>query len=200
RLRDEPPPSYYLSYLQAPDVSWGMTFAVRTRTPRAAINPSLRDATGSIDRDLPLINVRTQQAQIDQITAGERVFAQLTAGFGVLALALACIGIYGVMAYTVSRRTNEIGIRMALGAEPQRVLRMILGEASWITAIGIAAGLAGALELGRLIASLLYGIKSWDLPTLAISTTLLIVVALGASWVPARRASTVDPMRALRHE
>jgi predicted permease len=199
-LRNDPPPIYFLSYRQAPDVSWGMTFAVRTRTPRATITPSLRAAVSSVDRDLPLIEVRTQQEQIDEITASERVFANLTAGFGVLALVLACIGIYGIMAYTVSRRTNEIGIRMALGAGREHVLRMVLSEASWIAVVGVAAGLGGALAMERVIATLLYGIKSWDPATFAISTTLLIGVALGASWIPAQRAASVDPMRALRHE
>ncbi|HTY85255.1 MAG TPA: ABC transporter permease [Silvibacterium sp.] len=199
-LRNDPPPIYFLSYRQAPDVSWGMTFAVRTRTPRATITPSLRAAVSSVDRDLPLIEVRTQQEQIDEITTSERVFANLTAGFGVLALALACIGIYGIMAYTVSRRTNEIGIRMALGAGREHVLRMVLSEATWMAAIGIAAGLGSALALARLVASQLYGLKASDPGTLLISAALLILVALGASWIPARRAAGVDPMRALRHE
>ena len=199
-LRDDSPPIFFLSYRQAPDVSWGMTFAVRTRTPRATITPSLRAAVGSVDRDLPLIEVRTQQEQIDQITASERVFANLTAAFGVLALVLACIGIYGITAYSVAQRTNEIGIRMALGAEPERVLRMVLGEASWMTAVGVAAGVAAALALSRVIVSLLYGMKAWDPATFAGSAGILMVVALGASWIPARRAASVDPMRALRHE
>jgi predicted permease len=199
-LRNDPPPIYFLSYRQAPDVSWGMTFAVRTRTPRATITPSLRAAVSSVDRDLPLIEVRTQQEQIDEITASERVFANLTAGFGVLALGLACIGIYGIMAYTVSRRTNEIGIRMALGAGREHVLRMVLSEATWMAGIGIAAGLGGALALGRLVASQVFGLKASDPSTLLMSAALLTLVALGASWIPARRAASVDPMRALRHE
>jgi ABC-type antimicrobial peptide transport system permease subunit len=153
-----------------------------------------------VDRDLPLIEVRTQQEQIDEVTTSERVFANLTAGFGVLALGLACIGIYGIMAYTVSRRTNEIGIRMALGAGRERVLRMVLSEATWITAIGIAAGLGSALALGRMIASQLYGLRANDPGTLLMSAAVLIAVALGASWIPARRAAGVEPMRALRHE
>jgi ABC-type antimicrobial peptide transport system permease subunit len=177
-----------------------MTFLVRTRMARAGITPTLRSAVQTVDRDLPLINLRTQQEQIDQITMSERMFADLTGGFGLLALALACIGIYGVMAYSVSQRTNEIGIRMALGAQPGRVLRMVIGEASWMAAIGVAAGVAGALALGRVIASMLYGLKAWDPATILVSATLLIVVALAASWIPARRAAGVDPMRALRHE
>jgi ABC-type antimicrobial peptide transport system permease subunit len=113
---------------------------------------------------------------------------------------LACIGIYGIMAYAVSRRINEIGIRMALGAQPRRVLGMVLREASWLAGIGIIAGVCAALGLGRLVASMLYGLKSWDLTTLVTSAALLIAVAMAASWIPARRAANVNPMRALRHE
>jgi ABC-type antimicrobial peptide transport system permease subunit len=115
-------------------------------------------------------------------------------------LALACIGIYGIMAFAVSQRANEIGIRMALGARPEQVLRMVLAEASWMAVPGLLAGVGGALALGRLIASMLYGLEAWDPLTFAGSTMLLIVVALAASWVPARRAAGVDPMRALRQE
>ena len=117
-----------------------------------------------------------------------------------LALVLACIGIYGVMAYSVSQRTNEIGIRMALGARASRILRMILGEASWMAITGIVVGLAGGLALTRLIASMLYGLKPWDPVTFCASALLLLSVALAASAVPARRAARIDPMRALRHE
>jgi predicted permease len=199
-LRDDPPPTFFLSYKQAPDVSWGMTFAVRTRLSRAAITPGLRRAVQLVDPDLPLMDVRSQSEQIDEITTSERIFADLTAGFGVLALALACVGIYGIMAFAVSQRTNEIGIRMALGARPEQVQRMVLAEASWMAVLGLLAGVGGALALGRLIASLLYGLKAWDPATFAGSAILLIAVALAASWLPARRAAGVDPMRALRHE
>jgi ABC-type antimicrobial peptide transport system permease subunit len=149
---------------------------------------------------LPVLDVRTQDEQIAASLQQPRIFAELTAGFGALALVLACIGIYGIMAYAVSQRTNEIGIRMALGAEPGRVRRMVVGEASWITLIGVSAGVAGALALSRVVASMLYGLKAWDPATLVVAATLLVFVALGASWIPARRAAGVDPMRALRHE
>jgi ABC-type antimicrobial peptide transport system permease subunit len=154
----------------------------------------------SLDRDLPLADLRTQKEQIDAITISERLFADLTGAFGLLALALACIGIYGVMAYSVSQRTNEIGIRMALGARASRILRMVLAEASWMAIIGIAVGVAGGLGLARLIASMLYGLKPWDPVTFTASALLLLSVALGASLIPARRAAGIDPMRALRHE
>jgi predicted permease len=199
-LREDPPPIFYLNYRQAPEIDWGLSFAVRTRAARAAITPSLRKAVQSVDRNLPLVDVRTQQEQIDELLMTERIFADLTACFGVLALVLACIGIYGLMAYSVARRTNEIGIRMALGARKQQVLRMVLGEAVWMTALGIAAGLAAALAVGRLIASQLYGLRSWDPVTLAATAGLLVAVTLSASWMPASRAADVDPSQALRAE
>jgi predicted permease len=199
-LRKNPQPTYYGLYVQKPDGLPEAAFAVATRMPGQSILPSLRDAVRSVDPNLPLLDVRTQDQQIEARLQQERIFASLSTGFGVLALVLACIGIYGIMAYSVSQRTNEIGIRIALGAQTHRVLRMILREASWIAAIGVVAGLAGSLTLARLVASLLYGLKPNDPATFLISATLLIVVAIGASWIPARRAASVDPMRALRHE
>jgi ABC-type antimicrobial peptide transport system permease subunit len=154
----------------------------------------------TVDKNLPLLDVRTQKEQIDSTMREQQVLAELTGAFGVLALVLASIGIYGIMAYSVSRRTNEIGIRIALGAQPGQVQRMVLGEASWMVVIGVFVGMGGALALGRVIASMLYGLKGWDPATFAVSSVLLIAVALGASWIPARRAAGVDPMRALRHE
>jgi predicted permease len=200
RLRENVEPTYYAFYEQKTDGMSEATFVVATRMESQVILPSLRDAVRSVDRNLPLLDVRTQDEQIEASLQHERIFANLTGGFGALALVLACIGIYGIMAYAISQRTNEIGIRMALGAQPERVLRMVLGEASAMAAIGVAAGLGAALALGRVIASLLYGLKANDPVTLLISATLLIAVALGASWIPARRAARVDPMRALRHE
>jgi len=199
-LREDPPPLFYRDYRQSPEIDWGMTFAVRTYVGRGAITPELRRAVQSVDMNLPMTDVRTQEEQIDELLMNERIFADLTAGFGVLALALACIGTYGLMAYAVSQRTNEIGIRMALGAQAGQVLRMVLREAVWMTAIGVASGLGGALLLGRAIGSLLYGLKAWDPATLAGSAVLLLLVALGASWIPAQRAARVDPSQALRAE
>jgi predicted permease len=199
-LRDAPEPTYYDLYTQKTDGMDGGTFVVATRTEGMGILPSLRDAVQSVDRTIPVLDVRTQDQQIEARLRQERIFASLTAGFGGMALVLACIGIYGIMAYSVSQRTNEIGIRMALGAPPEHVLRMVLREASWMTALGVVAGVGGALALGRVVASLLYGLKANDPATFLVSATLLIVVALGASWIPARRAAGVNLMRALRHE
>ena len=193
-------PTAYMPYTQRAGGLTQPNFAVATSLAAETILPSVRDAVASVDRGLPVIDVRTQDEQIAASLQQPRIFADLTAAFGMLALVLACIGIYGIMAYSVSQRTNEIGIRMALGAKPGSVLRMVLGEASWVTLIGVAAGTAGALGLGRVIASMLYGVKAWDPFTLTGAAMLLIAVALGASWVPARRAAEVDPIKALRHE
>jgi predicted permease len=202
RVEKEIQSTWYIPYRQhgEPDGGMGMTYEISTRLQPAAIVPELRAAVESVDRNLPLLDIRTQKEQIDSTMREQMVLAELTAAFGVLALVLASIGIYGIMAYSVSRRTNEIGLRMALGAQPARVLRMVLSEASWIVVIGVVVGVGGAIALGRVIASMLYGLKGWDPATFAIAGTLLILVALAASWIPARRAASVDPMRALRHE
>jgi predicted permease len=194
--------TYYAPYRQHgdPDGGMQMTYEVSTRIGLAAIVPSVRAAVASVDRNLPVLDVRTQQQQINSTMRPERIFANLSAGFGVLALVLASIGMYGIMAYSVSRRTNEIGIRMAMGAQPRLVLGMVLREASRLVAIGVVVGVCAALGMGRVIASMLYGLNSWDPVTLISSGALLIGVAIAASWIAARRAASVDPMRALRHE
>lgn len=199
-LRNDPPPILYLPYRQEPEGHQGMTYEVSTRMEPAAIVPSLREAIASADKNLPLLDIRTQLEQIEDTTKQERIFASLTSGFGILALILACIGIYGIVAYTVSRRTNEIGLRMALGARPARVLRMVLGEAWWMGFLGVLVGTGAALGLGRLISNILYGLKPWDPLSLFEAGFVLIAVSLGASWLPAMRAAGIDPMRALRHE
>ena len=178
----------------------GATYTIRTQMPPEAITPSLRAAVQKIDRNLPLMDIRTQQQQIDATMQQERVFASLTAGFGLLALALACVGIYGIMAYTVSQRTNEIGIRLALGAERKQVRGMVLREAGWLASFGVVAGLAVALGLAQLVKSMLYGLKPADPASFTCAGCLLLAVALIAAWIPAMRASRVEPMEALRHE
>jgi ABC-type antimicrobial peptide transport system permease subunit len=162
--------------------------------------PALRHVAQQIDPDLPFGNVRTQDQQIEAAMQQERVFVALTSGFGLLALALASVGIYGIMAYSVANRTNEIGIRLALGAQPGQVRGMILRESTWLAAAGLVVGVAAALLLTRLVKSMLYGIQPWDPPTVAGGVLLLLAVVLAASWVPARRAAGVQPMEALRHE
>ncbi len=198
-LREEPPPTLYLPYTQSED-SDGMTFEVKTAASATSIVTEVRQAIKAIDPDLPLLEVRTQTQQIDATLAQERLFATLTGGFGLIALILAAVGIYGIMAYGVERRTNEIGIRMALGARARVVLAMVLREAFWLALLGIAVGLAGALAVTRLLASLLFGLKPTDPLTLGGAALLLLTIALLAGFKPAFRASRVDPMQALRHE
>ena len=198
-LRDDPPPQFFLPYVQQPEVGT-MVYQVRTNMQPSTLFPALRSVVQSVDRDLPIIDFRTQREQINATMQMERAFAALTAGFGVLALALACVGIYGIMAYSVAQRTNEIGIRIALGAQPGQVRRMILRESTWITGVGIAVGLAAALALTRLVRSMLYGVTSSDPTALAGGVVLLLAVALVATWIPARRAASVQPIDALRHE
>jgi len=198
-LRDDPPPQFFLPYVQRPEVG-SMVYEVRTRVDPAVLTPTLRRVVQSVDADLPMIDVRTQREQINASMQVERAFAALTAGFGVLALTLACVGIYGIMAYSVSQRTNEIGIRLALGARPAQLRGMILRESTWIAGTGIVAGVVAAVLLTRLVKSMLYGIQPNDPFTLSVGVLLLLAVALAASWLPARRAADVQPMQALRHE
>jgi predicted permease len=200
RMRKGPEPTYYAPYRQNKNGVPQATFALATRLDAKTLAPSLREAVQSVDRNLPLLDVRTQEEQIAASMQHERIFANLTTAFGVLALVLACIGIYGIMAWMVSRRMQEIGIRIALGARSEQVQGMVLREAAWMTLFGVAVGVGGAMALGRVVGSLLYGLKWWDPATFAGSATVLVLVALAASWIPARRAAGVDPIRALRHE
>ncbi|MGA9585944.1 MAG: ABC transporter permease [Terracidiphilus sp.] len=198
-LRDNPPPQFFLPYIQQPEAGT-LTYQVRTDMQASALFPELRTVVQSVDRDLPIIDFRTQRDQINATMQMERAFAALTAGFGVLALALACVGIYGIMAYSVAQRTNEIGIRLALGAQPGQVRSMILRESTWLTAAGIVVGVGAALVVTRLVKSMLYGVRPNDPVTLAVGIGLLLAIALAATWIPARRAAGVQPMEALRHE
>jgi predicted permease len=199
-LKDDPSGVFYQPYLQTRNLDFGATYEIRTSLSPAAIVPSLRKAVQAIDPDLPLQDVRTQQEQIDASMQQERIIAALTASFGMLAVVLACVGVYGVMAYSVAQRTSEIGIRMALGARPRQVLSMVLREGAWISAAGVACGIGASTFAVRLVQSLLYGLKANDLIVFAGAALLLVVVGLAASWIPARRAAAVEPMQALRQE
>ena len=198
-LKTAPPPIHFDLYRQATNIG-GVTYILRSPLAASQLVPALRNATKQINPDLPLTQIRTQQQQIDADMQQERMFASLTAGFGILALALACVGIYGIMAYTVSQRTNEIGIRLALGAARERILAMVLRETAWLAMIGVAIGLGATLGLARIIKSMLYGLKPTDPITLGCGAALLLLVAFVAGWVPSYRASQINPIDALRSE
>ena len=198
-LRDEPPSQFFLPYVQQASVG-GMAYEIRTSVKPETVVSELRGVVRNVDPDLGLVKVRTQDEQIESALQQERLFVTLTSGFGLLALALACVGIYGVMAYQVANRTSEIGIRLALGAQPRQVRGMILRESTGLAAVGVAVGVAAALGLTRMVKSMLYGIETWDPPTMIGGVLILLAVALAASWIRARRAAGVQPMEALRHE
>lgn len=198
-LRDAPPPVFFDLYMQQKSVEQA-TYIIRSPLPPATLIPSLRRAVANIDRNLPLTNIRTQDEQISELLSQERLFAALSTGFGLLALALACAGVYGVFSYAVAGRTREIGIRLALGAPRNQVRVAILREALTLSTIALAAGLGATLSLAKLIKSLLYDVSAIDPVSLTATTALLLAVAILAAWLPAARASRVDPMHALRHE
>jgi predicted permease len=198
-IRTAIPPTFYRPFLQAQELG-NMTFEIKTAASEASIVKSVRDVVRSIDKDLPVFDIRTQTEQIDETLWRERLFAALTSGLGLLALVLAAVGIYGIMAYGVARRTSEIGVRMALGAQGRQVLAMVLRETALLAGVGVAIGIAAAAGLSRFIRGMLYGLQPSDPLTFACAVVLLFAIALLAGWRPARKASRLDPMVALRHE
>jgi len=204
RQRDKIVPTVYYSWRQFKHPVSAVVFEVRTAgDPMSFVGP-VRAAMQEIDRNLPLSEIRTQKQQADQTLAMERMFAKLLTLFGVIAQLLAAVGLYGVMAYVVTQRTQEIGIRMALGADRRNVLMMVVRQGMTLTLVGIAIGLGGAYVLMKyldsLAAMLLFGVKARDPWTFGFIAVLLAVVALIACLVPARRATRVDPLTALRYE
>jgi predicted permease len=197
-LRREIPPTVYFSYRE--EETHQVTFAVRSAGPPGALAPSVRHAVAEVDAGVPIDRVQTQEEQIASGVERERLFATLASALGVLALFLACVGIYGVMAYAVSRRTTEIGIRLALGARPRRILLMVVGETSRVLAVGIVLGLVAAFVASRYLDSLLFGLAARDPLTQAGAVALLAAVAVAAALIPARRAARTDPLVALRNE
>jgi len=175
-------------------------FEVRTAVNPRTIIPEVRSTVSQLDSNLPLFSVRTETEQIDRSLFQERLIARLSSFFGALSLLLACLGLYGLLSYEVSRKTREIGVRMALGARPSDVLRFIARQGVGLSAVGAVLGILGALGLTRYLASLLYGVRPFDPVTFLSVAFLLGLVALAACYIPARRASHVDPMVALRYE
>ncbi|MGH9346661.1 MAG: ABC transporter permease [Vicinamibacterales bacterium] len=198
-MRDEVPRFVYVPYLQQEALDQ-MTFYVRARSDVAGVPGAARQVIQRLDPNLPIFDMKTMEAQVDESLFLERLVASLSMLFGGLATLLAAVGLYGVMSYTVSRRTREIGIRMALGAERTSVLWMVLREVAVMAGAGIALGLPAAIGLSRFVESQLYGLSPTDAPTLVVAAAVLATVAMFAGYVPARRATRVDPMVALRYE
>jgi len=198
-LRGNIPPVVYIPYAVAPDLDQ-MTYALRTDGDPLRYVSAVRQIVHQADPRVPVAAVRTQAADIDQTINQEIVFARLCSAFAVLALVIACVGLYGTMSYTVARRTREIGIRMALGARRGTVVWAVLREVCLLAAIGLTIGVPIALGSSRLIASFLFGVKPNDPRALALAAAILVSAALLAGYGPSRRASRVDPMIALRHE
>ncbi len=198
-LREKPAPEFYMPYSQL-DFFPGARFVVRTANDPLAIASALKQQIWSVDKNAPITDFRTMDQVVAEKVAEPRFQTFLLASFGVLGLVLALVGIYGVISYVTTQRTHEIGIRMALGANPWDVIQMILGQGMFLAGVGIAVGIAGALALTRFLGSLLFEIKPTDPATFIAVVGLLSVVALAACYVPARRATRVDPMVALRYE
>ena len=173
---------------------------MRTAIDPRTIVPAVRSAVSHLDNNLPLFSIDTQTEKIERSLFQERLIARLSTFFGGLSLLLACIGLYGLLSYEVTRRTREIGVRMALGARPADILRFIVRQGIALSAAGAVLGMFGALAATRYLASLLYGVRPDDPLTFVAVATLLGVVALAACYIPSRRAMRVDPMVALRYE
>jgi putative ABC transport system permease protein len=187
-------------YLHARNPTPGATIAVRTGSDPAQLSAAVRSEIRAIDRDLPVANIRTMERVVADSTAQPRIVTGLVALFAALAALLAAMGLYGVISYSVAQRSHELGVRMALGATRGDMLRLVLGEGMRLTAAGVVLGLAAALALTRLMASLLFGVRATDPWVFGMVTALIALIALGSTLVPALRASRVDPLIALRYE
>jgi predicted permease len=198
-VRDAIPRQVYFAFMQG-DYAGNAVMYVRTSNQPDAAFGAIRQLVRQLDTNIPIYNLRTLDHQIDQSLLNDRLTATLSTAFGVLATLLAVIGLYGVMAYTVARRTREIGVRMALGAVPGDVVWLVMREVLVLVGSGILLGLVAAWGLGRLISSQLYGVTTGDPVTIAGAVGLLLVVAMLAGYLPARRATRVNPVLALRYE
>jgi predicted permease len=198
-LREAPVRMMFVPYRQSIGGSQS-TVLVRTAGEPLAFTPTLRRLVRAVDRQAIVHDVATAQDRIDRTLLRERLVATVSGLFGGLALLLAAIGVYGVLSYGIAQRTREFGIRIAIGAEGRSILAMVLREAGWVLALGIVGGLAVAWRLGRVIGSLLYGVQPGDLASLTIAVAVLAAAGTLAAWIPARRASRIDPMEALRSE
>jgi predicted permease len=197
-LRQAAPPTLYVPHMQrGPD---GLIFTVRTIGDPTVVMPALRQAVSDLNPAIPIVTVETQMSQIERRFAQEKVLAQAYTLFGAIAVFVAAIGLFGLMSYNVSRRTREIGIRIAIGAQRTEVLGLFVRESLALVAVGIVMGIAIAAAGGEYVASQLYGLAPNDLPTMGAAVGLMIAVSVAAGYLPARRATRVDPMIALRYE
>ena len=198
-LRDEPQRNFFMPYTQWIVLNQAF-FYVRASGDPTILAGSIREVVKRHNAEIPVVGYRTVDEQINRLLRPERMVASLSLAFGLLATGLAAIGLYGVTAFSVARRTREIGIRMALGAESAAVLRMVLRDVVALAAVGIAVGMALSLGLARYVESQLYGVAAGDLLTVGVAALVLAAVALASGWLPARRASRVNPVRALRQQ
>jgi predicted permease len=193
--------AWYFPYRQnARFLRLNWCIALRTTGEPTALTASVNQALRELDPALPVLRFTTFEGQLNRVLAQERLIAALAGFFGVLAALLACLGLYGVISYTVARRTNEIGLRLALGATPTHVLWRVFRESLWLALAGIALGIPAALAVTRLISARLFGVSPTDPLTLVAAVLLMLTVAAASALLPARRAASVDPMVALRHE
>jgi predicted permease len=204
-LEEEPPPEFYLPVDQAPDAAWTwtdrtLTLAVRSEADPAGVLAPLRRAIAEVDASVPLYNLGTMQGRVSDSLAQSRFSTMLLTAFGAIALLLAAVGVYGVISYGVAQRTQEIGIRMALGARHTDVLAMVVRHGAALAGIGLGVGLAGALLLSGMLSTLLFQVSPTDPPTLAGGLVVLSLVAILAAAIPALRAARTDPIVALRSE
>jgi predicted permease len=197
-VRETPQPGVYVPAKQSQ--SSGYTFLVQTTSDAARLIPGIQHSVHSIDPKLPIYNVRTLEAQIDRGISSERILSFLSSLFSILAILLSGIGLYGIVAYSVSRRTREIGVRFAIGAQKSDVAGLFLREGLAMVAAGIALGIPVALASARVLKNLLYGLQPTDALTLAVMTAVLILAALLATFMPVRRAAAIEPLQALRYE
>ena len=188
----------YFSFSQVP--FGGMTVILKGNSDPNQLSASARNQVQLLDRDQPIYNIRTMDEIRGESVAPQRLNLTLLSIFAAIAFVLAIVGIYGVMSYAVTQRTHEIGIRMAIGAQPRDVFIMILGQGMLLTITGLVAGLVGAFGLTRLMATMLFGVKPNDPLTFAAVSTLLVAVALIACYIPGKRATRVDPVNSLRYE
>jgi putative ABC transport system permease protein len=202
QLNEEPKPEAYLSPMQGMTntPARGMSLVVRTASDPMALAEAVRGEVRALDSTVAVFGVSTAEQVLGQTVAQPRFNLILLGVFAVVALLLAAVGIYGILANAVRQRTHEMGIRLALGAHPATVFRLVISQGMWLVGIGLGIGLGGAFALTRYIESLLYGVKPTDPVTFGGVAILLLGVALVACWIPARRATKVDPMIALRYE